>query len=58
MPFGRYKYLCTPYSIFSLSEHYDERMAEEFTGLTGFHRVLDDIIINDSDEHQHGSHAR
>ena len=58
MPFGRYKYLCAPYSIFSISEHYDRRMAEAFTGLTRFHRVVDDIIINDSDEHQHDSHAR
>ena len=57
-PFGRYKYLHAPYGISSISEHYDRRMAEAFTGLTGFSRVVDDIIINDSDEHQHASHVR
>ena len=57
-PFGRYKYLHAPYGISSISEHYDRRMAEAFTGLTGFRRVVDDIIIYDSDEHQHASHVR
>ena len=33
-------------------------MAEAFTGLTTFHHVIDDIIIYDSDEHQHASHVR
>ena len=56
-PFGRYKYLHAPYGICSISEHYDRRMAEAFTGLTGFCRVVDDIIIYDSDEHQHASHV-
>ena len=50
-PFGRYKYLCAPYGISSISEHYDRSMAEAFTGLTGFRRVVDDIIIYDSDKH-------
>ena len=33
-------------------------MAEVFTGLTGFCRVVDDIIIYDSDKHQHAIHVR
>lgn len=57
-PFGRYKYLRAPYGISSISEHYDRRMAEAFTGLTGFRRIVDDIIIYDSDEHQHAAHVR
>ena len=52
-PFGRYKYLRAPYGISSISEHYDRWMAEAFTGLTGFRCVVDNIIIYDSDEHQH-----
>ena len=32
-------------------------MAEAFTGLTGFRRVVDDISIYDSDEHQHAIHV-
>ena len=52
-PFSRYIYLRAPYGISSILEHYDRRMAEAFTGLTGFRRVVDDIIIYDSDEHQH-----
>ena len=42
MHFGRYKYLCAPYGISSISEYYDRRMAKAFTGLTGFHRVVDE----------------
>ena len=60
MPFGRYKYLHAPYGTSSISEHYDQRMAEAFTGLIGFRCVVDDIIIKffyDSDEHQHASHV-
>ena len=44
-PFGRYKYLRAPYGNSSISEHYDRRMAEAFAGLTGFRRIVDDIII-------------
>ena len=58
MPFGRYKYLRAPYGISSISEHYDRRMAEAFTGLTGFRRVVDDIIIYDNDEQQHATYVR
>ena len=57
-PFGRYQYLRAPYGISSISEHYDRWMAEVFTGLTGFCRVVDDIIIYDSDKHQHAIHVR
>ena len=48
-PFGRFKYLRAPYGISSISEHYNRRMAEAFTGLSGFHLIVDDIIIYDDD---------
>ena len=32
-------------------------MAEAFAGLTGFRRVVDDIIIYDNDEQQHATHV-
>ena len=51
-PFGRYKYLRALYGIL---EHYDRRMAEAFTGLTRLRCMVDDIIIYDSDEHQHAN---
>ena len=44
-PFGRFKYLRAPYGISSIPEHYDRRMAEAFSGLTGFRRIVDDIVI-------------
>ena len=46
-PFGRFKYLRAPYSICSISEHYNRQMTEAFTGLSGFRRVVDDIVIYD-----------
>jgi len=33
-------------------------MAEAFVGLTGFRRVIDDIIIYDEDELQHAIHVK
>ena len=56
-PYGRFKYLRAPYGISSISEHYDRRMAEAFTGLTGFRRIVDDIVIYDSDPQQHTAHV-
>ena len=47
-PFGRFKYLQAP----------DRRMAEAFAGLTGFRRIVDDIVIYDSDITQHVKHVK
>jgi len=47
-PFGRYNYLCAPYGISSISEHYNRRMTEAFAGLSGFRRIVDDVVIYDS----------
>ena len=43
-PFGRFKY-----GISSISEHYNRRMDEAFAGLSGYRRVVDDVVIYDSD---------
>ena len=57
-PFGRFKFLRAPYGISSISEHYYRRMNEAFDGLSGYRRVVDDVVIYDSDEEQHDSHVR
>ena len=57
-PFGRFKYMHAPYGISSISEHYDRCMHEAFQGLSGFYRIVDDIVIYDSDTTQHAAHVR
>ena len=57
-PFGRFKLLRAPYGISSISEHYNRRMDEAFAGLSGFRRVVDDVVIYDQDRAQHSSHVK
>jgi len=57
-PFRRLKYLRAPYGICSILEHYDCHMAETYVGLTGFHRVVNDIIIYDDNELEYATHVR
>ena len=57
-PFGRFKYLRAPYGLSSIAEHYNRRMAEAFEGLTGFRRVVDDVIIYDKDIESHVEHVK
>ena len=57
-PFGRFKYLRAPYGISSISEHYNRRMDDAFAGLTGYCRIVDDIVIYNSDPAQHIDHVR
>jgi len=57
-PFGRFKYLRAPYGLSSIAEHYNRRMAEAFEGLTGFRRIVDDIVIYDKDIESHASHVK
>ena len=56
-PFGRFNFLHAPYGIASISEHYNCRMDEAFTGLPGFRQVVDDIVIYDDDITQHTRHV-
>ena len=57
-PFGRFKYLRAPYGISSISEHYNRRMDEAFAGLNDFRKIVDDVIIFDSDPQKHVQHVR
>ena len=57
-PFGRYKFLHAPYGLSSISEHYNRRMDEAFEGLSGYHRIVDDVVIFDCYEAQHAHHVR
>ena len=52
-PFGRYKYLRAPYGNSSISEHYNRRMDECFTGIDGVQRVVDDVIIYSKSKEEH-----
>ncbi len=42
---GRFKFLCAPYSISSISEHYNRRMDEAFSGLSDYRRIVDGVVI-------------
>ena len=42
----------------SISEHYNRRMDEAFAGLSGYHRIVDDVFIYDSDTTQHTDHVQ
>ena len=57
-PFGRFKYLCAPYGISSISEHYNRRMDEAFAGLSGYRRIVDNVVIYDSHIAHHANHVR
>ena len=57
-PFGRFKFLRAPYGISSISEHYNRRMDETFVGLSGFRRIVDDVVIYDSNATHHADHVR
>ena len=48
-PFGSFKFLRSPYEISSIAEHYNRQMDTAFTGLTGFRRIVDDVVIYDKD---------
>ena len=51
--FGRYKFLRAPFGICSISEHYNRRMDEAFSGLDNYRKVVDDVLIFDSDFQAH-----
>ena len=57
-PFGRFKYLRAPYGLSSIAKHYNRRMAEAFEGLTGFRRIVDDIVIFDKDVQTYADHVK
>ena len=57
-PFGRFAFLRAPYGVTSISEHYNRRMDEAFEGLTGFRKVVDDVIIFSRTRLEHLQHVR
>ncbi|XP_043217806.1 uncharacterized protein LOC122379571 [Amphibalanus amphitrite] len=44
-PFGRYAFLRAPYGVSSISDHYNRRMDEAFSGLTGYKKIVDDVVV-------------
>ena len=50
-------YLRAPYGLLSIAKHYNCRMAEAFEELTGFCRVVDDVVIYDKDGESHMAHV-
>ena len=50
-------YLRAPYSISSISEHYNQRMDEAFQGITNIRKIVD-VIVYDQDKQQHLDHVR
>ena len=56
--FGQFKYLRAPYDLSSIAEHYNRRMAEALEGLSGYRRIVNDIVIYDKDPQQHVQHVK
>ena len=56
--FGRFKYLCAPYGISSISEHYNQHMDKAFAGMHNFHKIVDDVVIFDEDKTEHIKHVQ
>ena len=57
-PYGRFAFLRAPYGVTSIAEHYNRRMDEAFEGLTGFRKVVDDVIIFSRTKDEHIRHVR
>ena len=57
-PFGRYMFLRALYGISSISDHYNRRMEEAFSGMEDFRRVVDDVIVFSESKEAHTQHVR
>lgn len=57
-PFGRFAFCRMPYRVTSISEHYNRRMDEAFEGMSGFRKVVDDVIIFRCTRSEHLQHVR
>ena len=57
-PHGRFKFLRAPYGISSISEHYNRRMDEAFREMQDFRKIVDDVIVFNSNRGEHVSHVR
>ena len=47
-----------PYGLSSIAEHYNCCMTEVLEGLTGYRRIVDDIVVFDKDPQQHVVHVK
>ena len=56
--FGGFAFLRAPYGMTSIAEHYNRRMDEAFQGMTGFRKVVDDVIIFSRTREEHIKHVR
>ncbi len=56
-PFGRFKYLRAPYGISSISEHYNRRMDEALAGMQNFRKIVDNVMIFNSNQQEHIVHV-
>ena len=56
--FGSFKYFKAPYSMSSIADHSNYRIAMIFEMLLGFIRVDDGIVISEKDGVSHVEHVR
>lgn len=52
-PFGRYRFNRLPFGISSAPEHFQRRMSDALTGLTGTVCMMDDILIHGATREEH-----
>ncbi len=57
-PYGRFKYLRPPYGMSSIREHYNRHMDEAFVGMSGYKRVVDDVLVYDESMEEHIEHVQ
>ena len=52
-PFGRYCFHRLPFGISSAPEHFQRRMSEALSGLTGVACMMDDVLIHGTTREEH-----
>ena len=52
-PFGRFCFKRLPFGITSAPEHFQRRMAETLSGLSGVVCLMDDILVHGRDQQEH-----
>ena len=57
-PFGQFKFLCALHGLLFISKHYNCCMDKASVTLSGYGRVVNDIVIYNSDATAHSHHVR
>ena len=57
-PFGRYQFNRMPFGITSAPEHFQRRMSDILSGLTGAVCLVDDILLYGSTQEEHDEHLK